>query len=103
MNLQEKFFLKIKNVSFCCNILWQRLVVSWDGSVYPCLFHGVRDNKNLYLGNVRNTSLKEMWNGEKMNRLRKLHKGGFSHSNSCCDNCSYRFSVIKKNEQNILN
>lgn len=81
---------------FKCNFLWQRLVVLWDGSTYPCLFHGVKDPQELYLGNVKKNSLKEMWNGEKMNKLRKLHLKGQSDQNSSCDKCSYRTTEIKK-------
>ena len=81
--------------SFSCNFLWQRLVVLWDGSVYPCLFHGVKDNKDLYLGNVKDRSLKEMWQGPIINKLRKLHKQGLSHKNRGCDSCSYRASMVK--------
>ena len=81
--------------SFCCNFLWQRLVVLWDGSVYPCLFHGVKDNRSLYLGNIKDKSLKEIWNGDALNNLRILHKDGLSHCNDGCNGCSYRFSMIK--------
>ncbi len=92
----EHDYTGVISSSFCCNFLWQRLVVLWDGSVYPCLFHGVKNNKDLYLGNAKENSLKEMWNGEIMNQLRESHKRGLSHNNSCCDSCSYRFLEIKK-------
>jgi len=81
---------------FKCNFLWQRLVVLWDGSTYPCLFHGVKDPQDLYLGNVKEKSLKEMWQGEKMKELRKLHLEGGSHLSSSCAKCSYRNTEVEK-------
>jgi len=51
-----------------CTFLWQALVIFWDGSVLPCTqdFHGYYD-----LGNVQEQSLAQIWNGEKMVRLRQ--------------------------------
>jgi len=51
-----------------CTFLWQALVVFWDGSVLPCPqdFFGC-----LELGSVKDSSLAEIWNGERMVRLRR--------------------------------
>jgi radical SAM protein with 4Fe4S-binding SPASM domain len=51
-----------------CTFLWQALVVFWDGSVLPCPqdFFGCA-----VLGNVRDSSLAEIWNGEPMIALRR--------------------------------
>lgn len=51
-----------------CTFLWQALIIFWDGSVLPCTqdFFG-----SLTLGNARNSSLAEIWNGEKITALRK--------------------------------
>jgi radical SAM protein with 4Fe4S-binding SPASM domain len=51
-----------------CTFLWQALIIFWDGSVLPCTqdFHGYYT-----LGNVKESSLAEVWNGEKMIRLRQ--------------------------------
>ena len=56
-----------------CTFLWQALVIFWDGSVLPCTqdFHGYYD-----LGSVKEQSLAQIWNSEKMVRLRQkvLHQ-----------------------------
>lgn len=59
---------KKKNRYVPCTFLWQALVIFWDGSVLPCTqdFHGY-----LTLGNVRKTPLAEIWNNDRMVRLRK--------------------------------
>ena len=51
-----------------CTFLWQALIIFWDGSVVPCTqdFHGYYT-----LGNVKDSSIKEIWNNEKMVNLRK--------------------------------
>ncbi|OGR73181.1 MAG: hypothetical protein A2089_12625 [Elusimicrobia bacterium GWD2_63_28] len=81
---------------FRCNFLWQRLVVLWDGSVYPCLFHGVKYPEPLRLGNVRTATLGGMWKSPRMEALRRLHLAGTSHENACCAGCSYRRAEIDK-------
>jgi radical SAM protein with 4Fe4S-binding SPASM domain len=51
-----------------CTFLWQALVIFWDGSVLPCTqdFHGYYT-----LGNVKEISIAQVWNDEKMVRLRR--------------------------------
>lgn len=51
-----------------CTFLWQALIILWDGSVLPCTqdFHGY-----YALGNAKEMSLAQIWNNEKMVRLRK--------------------------------
>ncbi len=51
-----------------CTFLWQALVVFWDGAVLPCTqdFHGYYK-----LGNVRENTLEEIWNGDRLVRLRE--------------------------------
>lgn len=82
--------------SFKCNFLWQRLVILWDGSVYPCLFHGVKDASDIMLGNIKDKTLKEFWHSDKMNALRKQHSSGESHLCKSCTFCSYRKSETDK-------
>jgi radical SAM protein with 4Fe4S-binding SPASM domain len=51
-----------------CTFLWQALVIFWDGSALPCTqdFHGY-----YALGNVRHVSVAEVWNGDRLVRLRE--------------------------------
>ena len=50
-----------------CEVPWQTVTVTWDGDVVPCCFDY---NKKYILGNVRENSLREIWNGDNMRRLR---------------------------------
>jgi hypothetical protein len=53
-----------------CEQPWQRLSVLWDGTVTVCCsdFEGV-----LAIGKVDETSLLDLWHGEKLTRLRRRH------------------------------
>ncbi|MDH7512822.1 MAG: SPASM domain-containing protein [Clostridiales bacterium] len=51
-----------------CTFLWQALIIFWDGAVLPC----TQDFFGYYiLGNVKDASLAEIWNNDKIVRLRK--------------------------------
>ncbi|WP_028584664.1 radical SAM/SPASM domain-containing protein [Desulfogranum mediterraneum] len=54
---------------FSCNQPWKRLAIYADGHVVPCCgFPGIKFN----LGSIYDMTLKEMWDGGEMDRLRKL-------------------------------
>lgn len=70
--------------NYPCKTLWNRMYVWWNGTCNPCDF----DYKsNLNLGNAKEKSLKEIWNGEKMNSLRNAHQKGDRASFHPCDVC----------------
>ncbi|MBN1645268.1 SPASM domain-containing protein [Candidatus Woesearchaeota archaeon] len=82
-----KKFNKKKSRYNCCHFPWRSLSILWDGTVVPCCF----DYDGLYvLGNVKDQSLDEIWNGEKMQALRNE----FIHNkvtNKLCSTCRGRF------------
>ncbi|UCC38932.1 MAG: SPASM domain-containing protein [Candidatus Aminicenantes bacterium] len=76
-----------KNQSFKtfshCTFLWYALAIFWDGSVLPC----PQDFFGSYIvGNVRDSSLAEIWNNEKMKALRnKMGRREISDLKTCGD------------------
>lgn len=72
------------------------MTILWDGTVLPCLMHGVSDFDLVALGNVREKSLKQMWKSEQASRYRKLHRNGRAHELEACDRCSYRATELEK-------
>jgi len=51
-----------------CTFLWQALVIFWDGQVLPC----TQDFFGYYpLGNVKDSSIAEIWNNDRMVALRE--------------------------------
>ncbi len=85
-----------KVAAWACPFLWQRMTILWDGTLLPCLMHGIRDFRSMALGNVADCSIKDLWNGEKETQLRELHKNGKSHKIQACGQCSFRTMEIEK-------
>ena len=82
-----KKFNKKKSKNNCCHWPWTSLSILWDGKVVPCCF----DYDNLYnLGNAETQSFDEIWNGEKMQKLRKEFINN-KVTNKLCANCRNRF------------
>jgi radical SAM protein with 4Fe4S-binding SPASM domain len=68
-----------------CPFPWKNISITWDGNVVPCC----NDYNDKYvLGNARNNSLMEIWNGDRMQSLRREFLSG-KISNSLCANCRY--------------
>jgi radical SAM protein with 4Fe4S-binding SPASM domain len=82
---------------WACPFLWQRMTILWNGTVLPCLMHGIYDFTNMILGHISDCSMASLWHGDKANRLRELHKNGKSHELQACRQCSYRAMEIQKN------
>lgn len=63
---------------FECRAVWTNLYVGAKGGVYPCFI--------LKVGNVREHSLKELWNSPQMRDFRLRRKaGGFAVCRGCCE------------------
>lgn len=63
---------------FQCRSIWTNLYVGSKGGVYPCFIQKV--------GNVRENSLKEIWNGEDMRAFRRRRREmAFEVCRGCCE------------------
>ena len=69
---------------FRCQQPWQRILVRSTGEICPCCAFFSTD---LSLGNIKNNTIHELWNGEEMGNLRQLHKNGNWAENSWCKKC----------------
>jgi radical SAM protein with 4Fe4S-binding SPASM domain len=82
---------------FACAQLWQRLIVLADGDVLPCCRAIRGGNEKLeVLGNVKEDSLSRIWQSDKLNGLRAMHRSGESHKIKMCRLCGLRKSLIEK-------
>ena len=63
-----------------CHTPWTSIYVDVEGNVFPCT-----DNLNWNLGNVYKTSIKDIYNSEKMKNFRKLSTTG---KNQNCVKCA---------------
>lgn len=69
-----------------CNLLWNGIFVWFDGIVNPC----DEDYKSyLGMGNVKESSIRDIWTGEKFTRLRDAHLKGRRQSYIPCNRCDY--------------
>jgi len=81
---------KIDN-TFICNNPWEQVVIRPNGDVLPCCsFYG----GGLILGNIKNSSIYEIWHGQKMKKIRKeLLRNNFAFS-PICKMCSETFYTL---------
>jgi len=67
-----------------CYLLWRGpMYVHYDGTVFPCCYIYPEEP----LGNIRKNSLAEIWNSDKMVRLREGHVRGELGPYKVCRNC----------------
>jgi len=79
--------LKIYQKGGLCSAINHGGAILWDGTVVPCCidFNGV-----LALGNVKEDSFLNIWNGEKANRLRAMLKSvKLTKDNPTCNTCLF--------------
>ena len=79
---------------FCaCTFPWYAMVVFWNGNVSPCPqdFYN-----NLCLGNVKESTIREVWHGEQAVRLRQKMKTKDYRDLNPCATCDllYRDSLL---------
>ena len=71
-----------------CAGLWNTPMVHVDGSLTTCCLDEGMKNK---LGNLKDSSLKELWHGEKINQWRIAQiEGRFDDSGPLCAGCNWR-------------
>lgn len=86
------FFSKEKHrrKEFRCTQPWFRAVVFSNGDVAFCCLIGY--SQRLKFGNVRDTSLHELWNSSRGKELRKIHFEGRYAENPVCLECVANFA-----------
>ena len=67
-----------------CPIIFYNMNVDFDGSVPPCQLDWAH---KIVIGNVKEQSLYELWNGPVFNALRRLHLGGKRSTHPLCGKC----------------
>lgn len=78
---------------WACPSFWQRLSIAWDGSIFPC-----HEYPAFYkLGNIhQGDTIRAVWKGKTMEKLRQLQREGLSHKIAMCNGCSFRATEILK-------
>ncbi|MEM2963778.1 MAG: radical SAM protein [Candidatus Anstonellales archaeon] len=92
---------KLEEVVICpefdCPMVYQRLVILYDGRVTICCgnIYG-----KLVAGDLNKHSVEEVWKGPIMQKLREYLAKGESHRVQICAECGYRMTVIKNEKMN---
>jgi radical SAM protein with 4Fe4S-binding SPASM domain len=79
--------------NWACHMLWQRMTITWDGTLLPCV-HDIYEW--MKFGNIVDTSIKSAWNSMQEYNYRNLHKEGNAHKIPSCDRCPLRENEIRK-------
>jgi len=67
---ESSYLNKVNNITKPCSELFQNIFVGWDGKVNPCDY----DYKlSLSKWNIKKNTIKEIWNSEYYNLIRKKH------------------------------
>jgi radical SAM protein with 4Fe4S-binding SPASM domain len=67
-----------------CNALWERMYIWFDGTCNPC---DMDYKSELSVGNIKENSIKEIWNSKKYTNLRNMHMEGMRKNCYPCDRC----------------
>jgi len=82
---KESFHFNYKSKRKPCALIWQRMVVDWNGDVVLCCDDW---NHSVILGNLKKQTIKEIWKGEKLREIRKAHIEGKFHKVPLCAKCN---------------
>ncbi len=73
------------NVFGPCSRLWSTACITWDGDVVPCVYNA---NHEYIIGNIKQNKLVDIWNNERMIRLRRsMIEGNYLDLSPLCENC----------------
>lgn len=71
-----------------CHYLWRGpLYVKQNGDVFPCCQAYIMAGDRAAVGNLRETSLAEIWNSAEVRRMRRLHVDGRAGEIEICAKC----------------
>ena len=81
---QSSYENPINEIEEPCTELYRRMFVWWDGKVNPC----DHDYKSLLSKwNIKDHSIKSIWNSDNYNELRKLHQQKKRSQLDPCNRC----------------
>jgi hypothetical protein len=82
---QSHNFHKSFHTTEICSELYHGLYILWNGKVCACCMDA---NGELEVGDANASSIMEIWNGEPLKRLRRLHEENKRNEIPLCDSCT---------------
>lgn len=77
--------MKIKE-DFICQYPWERIVIAYNGKTQCCTGW---DADDIILGNVKDLTIREMWQSDLMNKIRMIHSTGRRMELNTCAKCRH--------------
>lgn len=84
-NIKKESLFPLRYFKPCIQIE-KTICIDWNGDVKVCCY--AWDRKELNLGNVHNNTIFRLFNGDKLNKLRKMHETGEATNLLVCNNCA---------------
>jgi len=78
---------------WACPQLWQRMTITWDGTILPCV-HDIYEW--MKFGAIPDITIKDAWTSSQEQHYRDLHKKAKAHEIPACDRCPLRENEISK-------
>lgn len=69
-----------------CRKVFTDMIIYWDGQIALCCYDW---NEQLDFGDIRKNSLQEIWNGEKYERIRRMHLNNAIEDDVLCKDCHH--------------
>jgi len=89
--LKDYSIIEPQRDDFICQFPWERLFIAFNGDVQPCS----NTKEGFVIGSVLRNNIKEIWHGEKMSQIRRLHVSGRRMEIFPCNRCSYGIDYVK--------
>ena len=77
--------MKVKT-DFICQYPWERMVIAYNGDSQCCTGWNADD---IILGNIKDSSICDMWHSDLMNKIRSLHAKGKRMKLNSCSECRH--------------
>jgi radical SAM protein with 4Fe4S-binding SPASM domain len=82
---KESFHFNKKMKRKPCALIWQKMIVDWNGDVVLCCDDW---NHSTILGNLKKQTIEEIWKGEKLKKIREAHIKREFWKIPLCSNCN---------------
>ncbi len=79
------------NPNFTCAQPFQRMFIMWDGVCTPCC---VDDHRGYRTGNVKQSSVYDIWHGKAYQRMRDVQLNGKYREIGICKNCYVPYTEL---------
>lgn len=81
----SSFHFKSKMERTPCALIWQKMIVDWNGDVVLCCDDW---SHSVILGNLEKERIEDVWKGEKLRKIRELHKKREFNKIPICSGCN---------------